>query len=197
MTAHVADEIVVNQTLGEAPSAVDLLETVMPSAGQNRLQRQLRVSLQSRVVRTGHRSKTIRVDIDDQVGDYVLGARGAVVELHRLLYELPNRVSAVESVLGPRHAHRRVSEELCHRTEVTEVEKLRIRVHKVLDGLDVIGHWVARLELSAATAAIRESIPEQMPCARGVVAVRGLREHVEGDDLRRIEGPRFVAAVGC
>jgi hypothetical protein len=38
MTAHVADEIVVNQTLGEAPSAVDLLETVMPSDGQNRLQ---------------------------------------------------------------------------------------------------------------------------------------------------------------
>src|SRR5690349_23686758 len=110
MTAQVADEVGDDLTVGEAPAAVDTLEAVVISPGDDRLEWQVGPGLQHGEVRTRRRHRTVTADLDRHVADHVLRARTPVVEDHAVVAP-PHLFGSPQRSTAPGRAPRGVGEE--------------------------------------------------------------------------------------
>src|SRR5208282_2438904 len=81
VTRDVAVQVVNHAAFGPVPAAVRPGQPVLVAAGEDRLQREVREGLEDGDVGGGGGGAGVLVDVDDDVGRDVLGARQAVVEL--------------------------------------------------------------------------------------------------------------------
>ena len=130
----VADVVDAHVAPTEAPLAVDLLELVAVVAVDDRPQRLVTRLLEHRVVRTARAGESVVGDVDDGVGDHVLGERRAVVVLAcRVVVHRGDGVGPLRLLVGGVGGDHRVGEVLADALVVAGVDQLGVAVQQVGD----------------------------------------------------------------
>ena len=85
---QVAHQVGLDHAFDDVPAAAIALQPIVPPAREDRLQCQLRASLERRVVRTRRGRAAVVVDLHDHVADHVLRRRHAVIEMDTTFDEI-------------------------------------------------------------------------------------------------------------
>ena len=134
MATHVADEIDRHVPLGESPAAVRADEAVAIASRHDGLQRKILELLEDGEVRARLCRARVVVDVDDDVGRQVAGARGAVrVTADTPCVESQHRLPALGRTLGAIGGDAPVFEERCDAFEVAAVETVGVREKEGFD----------------------------------------------------------------
>ncbi len=132
MAAHVAYEVGSDAPLGEAPLSIAPLEAVVVPTADDGLQGQVRQRLQRGEVRTRQRCAGLFVDLNGEIGGYVLRpGRTVVIDDDDVPEHSLNGVTAAHR--SGTANKRRVSEQSADSGEVAVVHELGVGCDQALD----------------------------------------------------------------